>query len=138
MTSVYELIAKHEGFRASVYQDHLGYWTIGYGLCVDARKNCGLTQAEARYLLHGRVDAIQAKLSESYPWYDKLLLGRKAVLTSMAYQLGLGGVARFKNMISAIERKDWNGAAEAMLDSKWAKQDTPGRAKELAEMMRQG
>ena len=34
--------------------------------------------------------------------------------------------------------KDWDKAADEMLDSKWAKNDSPARAKRTAQMMRTG
>ena len=62
---------------------------------------------------------------------------RTAVLVSMAYQMGVAGLAQFKNTLSLIEHKHFDDAAKAMLDSKWAKQ-TPNRAKRHAEQMRSG
>ena len=38
-------------------------------------------------------------------------------------------------MLSALEKKDFQTAADEMMDSRWAKQ-TPNRAKELSETMR--
>ena len=49
--------------------------------------------------------------------------------------MGLGTVAKFKLSMKAFENKDWEEAANQMLDSKWAKQ-TPNRAKELADIVR--
>jgi len=38
-------------------------------------------------------------------------------------------------MLKGLEEKDYNKAADEMLDSRWYKQ-TPNRAKELSNMMR--
>jgi lysozyme len=62
---------------------------------------------------------------------------RTDVLLSMAYQLGVEGVLQFKNMLSAIVAEQFNDAADAMMNSLWARQ-TPGRARRHAEMMRSG
>ncbi len=62
---------------------------------------------------------------------------RTDVLLSMAYQLGVEGVAQFKNMLSAIAKENFDEAANAMLSSLWARQ-TPGRARRHAEVMRRG
>ena len=62
---------------------------------------------------------------------------RRAILISMAYQMGINGLAKWVNTLSAIERRDWGMAASAMLNSLWAKQ-TPQRAKRHAEQMRSG
>ena len=43
----------------------------------------------------------------------------------------------FKNMWSAIHRKDYERAADEMLDSRWAEQ-VKGRATRLSDIMRTG
>ena len=53
----------------------------------------------------------------------------------MAYQMGIDGLAGFKNTLKNIAAGRWNDAATGMLDSKWAKQ-TPNRARRHAEQMR--
>ena len=63
------------------------------------------------------------------------MAGRRAVLLSMAYQMGVDGLMKFKNMWAAINRQDWDDAADQMLDSKWARQ-TPERAGRHARIMR--
>lgn len=62
---------------------------------------------------------------------------RSDVLYSMAYQLGVDGLAAFKNTLLMIANGNFSGAAEAMLASLWARQ-TPKRAQRQAEMMRSG
>ena len=49
----------------------------------------------------------------------------------------LGGLLRFKKMLLAVEKQDWDEAANQMLDSRWSKQ-VGNRSKELADIMRQG
>ncbi len=56
----------------------------------------------------------------------------------MAFQLGVNGVANFKKMIAALIARDYAAAAREMLDSNWAKVQTPARAQRMAEMMRTG
>ena len=59
----------------------------------------------------------------------------KEVIINMVYQIGEGGVSKFKNMWKALDREDYGEASFQMMDSLWAKQ-TPNRAKKLAEKMR--
>ncbi len=57
----------------------------------------------------------------------------------MTYQLGRGGLSKFKKMKGALcngSKPNYIDAANEMLDSKWAKKQTPRRAKELADRMR--
>lgn len=55
----------------------------------------------------------------------------------MAYQMGVAGLAGFKNTLAMIADGDFGGAASGMLNSKWAKQ-TPNRARRHADVMRTG
>jgi GH24 family phage-related lysozyme (muramidase) len=60
-TSLQETLRRDEGCRSSAYQDSRGFWTIGIGICIDARANCGLTDEEIQFLFNNRVT--QAKTS---------------------------------------------------------------------------
>ena len=128
---------RDEGRRASVYQDHLGYWTIGVGRLIDARKGGGLRPDEIDYLLANdikdRVDALTLAL----PWFQSLDDARKGVLLNMAFQMGTAGLLEFRNTLEAVRTGEYVGAAVGMLKSKWAGQ-TPERAQRLAEQMRTG
>jgi len=62
---------------------------------------------------------------------------RMAVLQSMAYQMGVQGLAAFKNTLQAVIERRWNDAAAGMLNSRWARQ-TPERAQRHAQQMRTG
>jgi len=55
----------------------------------------------------------------------------------MAYNLGLGGLNKFQNMIKAIDDGDYSKAASEMLASRWASQ-VGDRAERLAKLMRTG
>ena len=59
----------------------------------------------------------------------------KEVIINMVYQIGEGGVSKFKNMWKALDNEDYGEASFQMLDSLWAKQ-TPARAGKLAGKMR--
>ena len=131
------LLLRDEGFRRSAYQDHLGYWTIGVGRLIDARKGGGISLEEALYLLENDVNSKETELRAHFPAFLALDRVRKAVLLSMAFQLGVMGLMAFRNTLRAVEEKRWNDAAEGMLGSLWARQ-TPGRALRLAEAMRTG
>lgn len=47
---------------------------------------------------------------------------RRAVVTDMVYQLGLGGFRQFRRMIEALEKNDFEKAAYEMTDSLWYSQ----------------
>lgn len=62
---------------------------------------------------------------------------RKAVLTDMAFQMGHGGLANFKNMLDSVRANNWPLAAHHMLQSDYAEQ-TPNRAKTNARTLERG
>lgn len=125
------------GGRHVAYQDHLGYWTIGCGNLIDARKGGGLTDEEADYLLENKIASILVQLRKRLPFWNQLDDTRQRALMNMAFQMGVEGLMKFKNMLWAIERGQWGLAHAEALDSSWANQ-TPARAKRVAGMILHG
>lgn len=127
-----------EGVKAHAYQDHLGFWTIGIGRLVDARKpGSGLRPQEITFLLNNDIDDRIDQLGRRLPWFLDLDPARQGVLLNMSFQLGVDGLLGFKNTLKLVERGDYAQAADNMLLSKWATQ-TPERARRMAEQMRSG
>lgn len=126
-----------EGVRTSAYQDHLGYWTIGVGRLIDARKGGGLRSDEIAYLLNNDIDDRIDALTRALPWFQNLDDARKGVLLNMAFQLGTEGLLNFETTLALIRDGKYENAAHAMLQSRWATQ-TPKRAKRMADQMRTG
>lgn len=126
-------ITRHEGVVLKPYKDTMGKLTIGIGRNLD---DVGITEDEAEYLLDNDISKVKLELTP-YIWYAGLDNTRKDVLVEMAFQLGLAGVLKFNDMITALNKQDYEEAADQMLDSTWYKQ-TPNRCKELAELMRNG
>ena len=136
MKKLEEMLKRHEGLRLDVYRDSLGNKTIGYGHLIQGPHLIDKDMAERllRYDMHLAVDAfftlpteIRINLNEN----------RRRVLMNMIFNLGLPKLLGFKKMLKAIENDDYDGAADEMLDSRWAKQ-VRGRAIELADIMRRG
>lgn len=142
----YDRLRENEGLRLQVYDDAtsrpivagsrvIGNPTIGIGTLLSAPG--GITEAEAEYLLRNRVNAAAAGVKRLVPDMRAANDARFDVLVEMAFQMGVDGLAKFTNTLRAVREKRWGDAADGMLDSLWAKQ-TPGRAKELAKIMRRG
>ena len=106
--------------------------TIGYGFT-------RLSKEEARTVLAMKIEKIISHdlmlFQDVLPHLNEV---RLAVLISMIYQLGAYGVKTFKNTLKAIKREDWREVHDQMLDSKWAREDSPNRAKKQAKMMLNG
>ena len=127
---VIETLKQEEGFDGMPYEDKLGIPTIGYGT------KLSLSEEEAELLLKHRLDKKILELNEKEPFFLELPQKAQEVIANMAYQLGVGGVLKFKKMWAALKKGDYQKAADEMLDSKWAREQTPNRAKKLAEIMR--
>lgn len=158
------LLKRHEGAvkkdgRHVVYDDATGKplkpgdklegWpTIGYGLNLVTR---GLTEEEADALLQHAIAETAQALAAKFPVFRELTEPRQAALTDMAYNLGVGGIAGFKKMWTALgegwhaekdgrtadANKAYRRAAEEMRTSKWAAQ-VGQRAETLARMIETG
>jgi lysozyme len=132
-----DMLIKDEGRRSCVYGDILGIQTIGVGRNVDARHGGGLSDAEIDYLLDNDIAEKTAQVDQSLNWAQTLDEPRKAVLVSMAFQLGIHGLLEFTQTLAAVRDERYEHAAQLMLDSLWAKQ-TPQRAQRLSRQMATG
>ena len=128
-----ESTKKHEGFRHTPYICSGGAQTIGYGTNLDA----GITKRQASALMIQQHKDNLAWLAETYEWWHQLQDEQQRGIAEMVYQLGRTSFSKFKNTIAAIERKDYEAAAQGMENSLWARQ-TPNRVKHVAECMRSG
>lgn len=123
-----------EGWRPYVYDDHLGFATIGYGFLVDARKGVGLPRPVAEFWLQYAVNERLAELQRRWPAYATQPPDVKRALGNLAYNLGPAGVVGFKKMLAALERGDRAEAKRQLLDSKYALQ-VPARAARVAALL---
>ncbi|MBL4774465.1 MAG: glycoside hydrolase family protein [Mariprofundus sp.] len=126
-----EQIKKHEGLKLKPYRCTADKLTIGYGRNIEDK---GITKDEALTLLHNDITEVEDALNETYDWFKYLDEARQAVVINMAFNLGMHGFGKFKNMIEAIARSDYHEAAMQMIDSKWARQ-VGHRAFQLASKM---
>lgn len=138
------MLKKEEGFRAKPYLCSEGYPTIGYGVKIGDKyeplPDIETTEPIAYRKMMGMVEVNEKTLLNNpdlYRCYFHLNDARKAVMLSIAYQIGIYGVLKFKKMLGALERADYSAAADEMLNSLAAKQ-TPARWKRNAEQMRSG
>lgn len=146
MSQIARMLRLDEGFRPKPYLDSLGYPTVGTGQRIGPKgallNNYQFTISKnvadlwmqdialdymAKLQADSRIKAALAKCNDA----------RRDALLNMAYQMGVSGLAGFKNTLMLISNGDFDGAAKGMLDSLWARQ-TPQRAKRISEVMRLG
>lgn len=142
-------LKRHEGLRLHTYRCPAGRLTIGYGHNLSDNPVWGLqkgdriSRAAAERLLENDIYATGRQLDAALPWWRVLGSGasdfpRQAVLLNMAFQLGVAGLCAFKKALGAVHAGAFGEAARNMLDSKWARRDSPARARELARQMHTG
>ena len=127
--SVQAWIKQDEGLKLETYVDTTGHLTVGWGR--NLQNGIRLDEAELMFqndLAHTVNELLQQ------PWYDSLPHNVQNALINMNFNLGITKLLEFKEMIAALENKNYRAAAQAALNSLWAKQ-VPNRAKEIAVMI---
>lgn len=139
----------NEGLRLQIYICPTGYPSIGIGrnlltnpLTVEEERVCGdykkgITANMAEYLCRNDVIRVTQALKASLPLFHKLDNERQFVLVDMAFNLGISGLLKFKNMLYALSIGDYRGASKELLNSKYAKQ-VGNRAKKNAHTLETG
>ena len=130
--NIIEIVKKHEGFRARPYKCTAGHETIGYGFKMS---DLYLEEDIAHEMLVRILSHKENQMRNTFDWVDDMPILIQEVLLNMCFQMGCNGVSKFKKMIKAMKNEKWADAANEMLDSKWARSDSPNRAKELSDIV---
>lgn len=123
-----------EGWRDKPYRDSLGFLTIGFGFLIDERKAVSLPKPVGLYWLEYLAEERWSELIAALPWVEDADENVQRALANMAYQLGIGGLLKFRKMLDALKRGDRATAAVEAISSEWAKQ-TPRRARRVAHLI---
>ncbi|AJD81960.1 baseplate hub subunit and tail lysozyme [Yersinia phage vB_YenM_TG1] len=159
--SINLMIRRDEGLALKIYWDVRGY-TVGIGHFIGefargdmAGANKALSKQigrevtgnpgniyieEADKLFEQDLAKVQKDIksnSSTGPVYNKVNRSRQMALENMAFQMGVGGLAKFGNMLNAMFIGDWETAYKEAKDSTWANQ-TPGRASRVSMIIRVG
>jgi len=127
-------LMKHEGLRLSAYRDSEGIWTIGYGHNLQVMEVD--KELASQWLAEDMAAAYRTTADfDEYKFLDTD--ARRNVLIEMVFNMGPGRTRKFRKMLAAIRRLDFDEAAVEMLDSRWARQ-VGRRAGTLARMMTKG
>ena len=133
-------IRDHEGFVPKPYLDSLGKATIGYGHLITDEDNFELDKEYSKdeLLKLFEKDFAKAEMGadQLVGHIQELHIEAKNIVTEMVFQLGTQGVRNFRNMISALEERNYSRASAEMLDSRWHAQTT-NRCESLSKIMSQ-
>ena len=128
-----ERIKHHEGFRSKVYKCTEGYDTIGYGFAI---KDLVIDEDIAEMILMRKLDDLMNRIQTKFHWWRSAEDEVKNVVVEMCFQLGIKGFSSFRKTIDHLEHKRYGKAATEMLDSKWGRVQTPNRALELSNIIK--
>jgi len=146
VSQIIPILNFEEGYREKPYHDTLGYPTVAGGIKIGPK---GAALSNYTFTVPRRVGDVWKEVFVENTIAEMQLLPaiisalkscndpRRDVLISMAYQMGVPGLAGFKNTLAMISQGNFDGASRGMLNSLWAKQ-TPERAQRHAEVMRSG
>jgi len=128
-----EDIKMEEGYRSSVYLDTLEKPTIGYGFLIDSLE---LQEDICQLILMRKLEKLIKTIKFNFKWFDDMPEKVQDVVINICYQLGVSGFSKFKKTIQFMKNKQWDRASVEMLDSKWAREQTPQRALRLSETVK--
>ena len=134
MNKLIEQLKIHEGFRSNVYTCSGGKKTVGYGRNL---QDIGISEEEAEMLLKNDIYEATNQLLNAFPWMATFSDVRISAMINFTFNVGIGTVKTFTKSIDALKKKDYNLAADMMLDSRWANQ-VGDRAIQITEQIRTG
>jgi len=137
-----EEIAEDEGCKYEVYLDHLGLPTCGIGHLIkegepEHTKPVGtvIEQERVKQLFNLDMAVTQDECKVLYPDFDDLPEECQHIIANMMFNMGRPRLSKFKGMKAGVDARDWNEAADQMVDSRWYTQ-VPNRARRLVDRMR--
>ena len=137
-----EELEQDEGCVYEVYLDHLGYETFGIGHLItrhDEEYGCSVRTDVDEFRVHEAFeDDVQNVLSDCeklYVQWEHLPEEVQLIVANMMFNMGYTRLSKFKGMKRGVNARDWNAAADEMVDSRWYHQVT-NRADRLVKRMR--
>ena len=137
-----EQLEVDEGCVYEIYNDHLGYATFGIGHLVtesDPEQGQSLgTPVSSDRVAEAFESDIQSVLRDCnvlYSDFHNLPEEAQQVIANMMFNLGRPRLSKFAGMKRGVDARDWNQAADEMVDSNWYRQVT-NRADRLVERIR--
>lgn len=149
ISEVEKRLILHEGLVLKPYKCPAGFLTIGVGRNLEANpmtneelKVCGdwergITKNAALFLLRNDIIRVEKDCKKSIQFWYSLDGERQYALLDMAFNLGINGLLKFRNMLNDMSIGDYRGAAKECLNSRYAKQ-VGKRARRIAKIIETG
>ncbi len=131
-----------EGCKYEIYLDHLGYPTFGIGHLITEddpeygwKVGASIDTFRVHDTFESDVEAVLSDCNRLYEDFEELPEEAQSVIANMMFNMGYPRLSKFKGMKRGVDARDWNAAADEMIDSRWYHQVT-NRADRLVERMR--
>ena len=113
-----------EGVVHEIYLDHLGYATFGIGHLVrdtdpENGWEVGTAISEARCIeaFESDIVGVLSDCEILYPDFGDLPEEAQQIIANMMFNLGRPRLSKFKGMKAGVDARDWERAADEMVDS---------------------
>ena len=135
-------LERDEGCKYEIYLDHLGYPTFGIGHLITDNdsewwSDVGTEVSEERVkeAFSSDIETVLSDCERLYEDFGDLPEEVQLIIANMMFNLGYTRLSKFKGMKRGVDARDWNAAADEMVDSLWYRQVT-NRANRLVKRMR--
>ena len=135
-------LAIDEGIKYEVYNDHLGYATFGIGHLVlesdpEYGQEVGTPVNESRVIdvFEQDMQSVLRDCNILYTDFHYLPEEAQQIIANMMFNMGRTRLSKFRGMKRGVDARDWDAAADEMVDSAWYRQVT-NRAERLVKRMR--
>jgi len=136
---VKQSIIAHEGKVNKIYKDHLGNATFGIGHLVlptdDLEEGVEYPDEKVMEIFEKDFEISKEGANLFIP-EENIHPTAFGIVIEMCFQLGLPRLQKFKRFHYHLNKCEYEESAAEMLDSIWAKKQTPNRAKALADKMK--
>ena len=131
-----------EGCKYEIYLDHLGLPTFGIGhLVLDSDPESGeevgtpVSEDRVSECFNKDVHTVLSDCEKLYEDFYTLPEEVQRIIANMMFNMGYPRLSKFKGMKAGVDARDWQQAADEMVDSRWYNQVT-NRAERLVKRMR--
>ena len=137
-----EELERDEGIIYKIYNDHLGYATFGIGHLVlesdpeyGAPLGTAVSEERCYEVFEQDVQTVLSDCEKLYDDFYELPEDAQLIIANMMFNMGLTRLSKFKGMKRGVDARDWETAADEMVDSRWYTQ-VQRRADRLVVRMR--
>ena len=137
-----EELKRDEGVIYKIYKDHLGYPTFGIGhLIIEGDEEKGrpvgtpISEDRVTTAFDSDIELVLNDCVKLFSDFDELPEEAQRVIANMMFNMGYTRLNKFNNFKAAIKSRDWDRAADEMIDSRWYRQVTT-RANRLVDRIR--